>query len=215
MMRAFCAGLAVAGVAAASSPSSSNGDGLEEWIATQRHQHGRLVARGDVAVVGVSNSATLPSGCNYTLPPPVTTTVLCVSDTNSPDYDPIGLAQAISAVPGIQALSFAVNIAPETGTFLNDSTLGLVGANLNSTTVNTLHIFLGPLRKVSGKGIASFTALNPTVRGVARVTGLAGVLLLAWCNPVYPASHSCVFWTFPRATSPVHAVYTRNDEVDP
>lgn len=173
LLRAFCAGLAVAGVAVASGPSSDS-NGLEQWVATEQQHHQRLLDRGELPAAAVSaapnNGTSLPHGCNYTLPPPVYTTVLCITSTIGPNYHPVLLAQAISAMPGILALSFAINLAPETGTFLTDTSLGLVGANLNSTTVTTLHIFLGPLRKVSGAGVASFTALNP--QAAATVTDL-------------------------------------------
>ena len=84
---------------------------------------------------------------------------LCVSQ-----YDPVGVAMAISRVPGIEQLSFAVDVAPSTGPFLNDNGLRAVAMNLNSSSLVGLHVFIGTLANITGNGLAAFTALNPTAR---------------------------------------------------
>lgn len=136
-------------------------ESFDQWVSRQMLHHQELQATGQLKASGAA--ATLPAGCNYTLPNQ-TTTVLCVSNSNSANYDPVGQAANISAVPGIQALSFAVDVAPVQGTALTDLTLGQVAANLNSTTVTTLHVFIGTLAFVSDDAITAFTALNPIVR---------------------------------------------------
>ncbi len=133
------------------------GDLLADWVAQESERHAAL---GVYSPLG--NGTILPMGCNFTLPNN-TAVVSCVANADSNPYDPLRMAAGISAVRGVKVLSFAVDVAPDGAKELNDVTLLALAANLNSSTVTTLHVFLGELENVTSAGIASFTALNPTV----------------------------------------------------
>jgi len=160
MVRGSFAACALAALYGAASTQTAAAKSLEEWTAQELQLHEQFAVTS-VTTPFVGDDA-LPTGCNYTVFNS-TSTVLCIVNDNSPVYNPISVAHNVSLVPGIEALSFAVDVAPVGGPLLDDAGLAEVAANLNSTSVTSLHVFVGALAMVSDEGITTFTSLNPTV----------------------------------------------------
>jgi hypothetical protein len=136
---------------------------LGNWVNTEiEHHNSQLVPNFYVSNDKLSNNS-LPPGCNYTVPGNISG-VLCVSNANSPVYNPVNLALAVSAIPTIQVLSFAVDVAPDGTPALDDLLLQQVGRNLNSSNVYSLHVFVGELTNVTSMGIVQFTSLSATAQ---------------------------------------------------
>ena len=142
---------------------------LDSWLVQQQQRHVHVVGNSPAHVVGNSS---LPPGCVFTVPNH-TQAVACVVNDASPKYDPVAVAAAISKVSSIMHLSFAVDTAAVGQLGLTDKTLRLVAQNLNSSSVQDLHVFLGALANVSDLGIASFVGLNPTALDTITTLGFA------------------------------------------
>ena len=102
----------------------------------------------------------LPESCLWT----GDRSVDCEFDIYSKNYNPVLAAVDISRIPQIANLKFQINVASKTQTMVTDDMLVTIGQSFNSTSVTSLTFVLGSLKKITGEGIAAFSALNPIAK---------------------------------------------------
>jgi hypothetical protein len=102
----------------------------------------------------------LPESCLWT----GDRSVDCEFDIYSKNYNPVLAAVEISRIPQIANLKFQINVASKTQTMVTDDMLVTIGQSFNSTSVTSLTFVLGSLKKITGEGIAAFSALNPIAK---------------------------------------------------
>jgi hypothetical protein len=109
-----------------------------------------------VAFSVVAAKPALPESCSWT----GTGQAKCEFDSFSKNYSPVAAAAEIASIQQIKDLTFHVNTPPKNGKSITDEDLSAIGQSLNSTSVTALNFILGSLEKITGEGIAKFTAFN-------------------------------------------------------
>jgi hypothetical protein len=100
----------------------------------------------------------LPSCC--TRSKTVTTAVKCEFDRFCQDYHPVATAEAVSRISSITDLTFQISIASKKQGPVTDADLQKIADSLNSTSIKSLTLIMGSLKKVTGTGLATLAGLN-------------------------------------------------------
>ena len=100
----------------------------------------------------------LPACC--TRSKTVTTAVKCEFDGFCQEYHPVAAAEAVSRISSITDLTFQINIAFKKQVPVTDADLQKIADSLNSTSIKSLTLIMGSLKKVTGTGLATLAGLN-------------------------------------------------------
>ena len=92
--------------------------------------------------------------------PTVTTAVKCEFDGFCQEYHPVAAAEAVSRISSITDLTFQINIAFKKQVPVTDADLQKIADSLNSTSIKSLTLIMGSLKKVTGTGLATLAGLN-------------------------------------------------------
>ena len=142
------------------------------------------LALAAAAFSGVAANPKLPESCSWK----GGNSVVCRFDGFSEEYVPVIAAVELAQIPKITDLLFQINIANGKGqTPITDEQLITIGQSLNSTSLTSLALIVGSLRKVTGDGISKFTALNPIAQN-----SLTSLSLDVQINPVSDANAATI-----------------------